>query len=424
MRYGFKCPLILAAAAAAVIYGITGFSFITGEEFEIPEISSVAAGAERVAAGEKEAAAPIVDAVGTAEITPTSEEVPEETAMAPAASEVISEETAKVPAADEEASDETPETPAASEVISEETTKAPATDEEASDEALDAPESGEEGIKEKEIPDESRTTDDTVIAGSSGEEDNVGESLAGDENIAAPEKQVPEVEMAAAATEKADVPTQPVAAVAVRPWENGVVHTATDTVDATYFADALFIGDSRTVGLSQYCPELDEQAEFYAKVSLTVKAALDKPFVKTEEGKKTVDEMLSDGRQFGKIYIMLGINEVAGGTDESFAADYETMINRIREKQPNAMIFIQSIMHVTKKKSDNDGHINNPRIDGRNAAIARLADAENGIYYVDINQAVDDGEGNLIGDLSFDEVHLKAVSYGLWYDFLKTHAHI
>ncbi|MCR4763003.1 MAG: acylhydrolase [Lachnospiraceae bacterium] len=191
-------------------------------------------------------------------------------------------------------------------------------------------------------------------------------------------------------------------------------------VDASFFDDALFIGDSRTVGLSEYCEELDERATFYAKISLTVKKALDLEFVKTEEGRKSIDTLL-DENDYGKIYVMLGLNEIGSGTAESFREDYRVMIDRIREKQPDAVIVIQGIMHVTKNKSNNDRSFNNPRINSRNEAIAGLQDARAGIYYIDPNEAFDDEEHHLTASLSFDDVHLKAASYGLWYEFLRQH---
>lgn len=415
MRFGYKCPLILTAAAAAVIYTVTGFSFINDVEPEIPEISRIAAVAETGAAPDVTDAPAQTETVQIRTETAAGED--EQDTVTAAVQGDTEDRDTKLPEK-EERNEDAPETGEPSETEAENENTAPGS-ESTADEAAPETDLSEAEAAQTEDP-------VTEISG----EDPAGtpaEAQTGAAEAAGDPEDVPEQEHqeAAALAQAAGPQAQPAAAEAgEKPWEKGVVHTATDTVDASYFADALFIGDSRTVGLSQYCPELDEQAEFYAKISLTVKAALDKPFVKTEDGKKTVDELLSDGRQFGKVYIMLGINEVAGGTDESFAAEYSAMIDRIREKQPNAMIFIQSIMHVTKRKSDNDGHINNPRIDSRNAAIARLADAEKGIYYVDINQAVDDGEGNLIADLSFDEIHLKAVSYGLWYDFLKTHAHV
>ena len=44
--------------------------------------------------------------------------------------------------------------------------------------------------------------------------------------------------------------------------------------------------------------------------------------------------------------------------------------------------------------------------------------------YVDMNEATDDENGALGHDLSFDNVHLKAKSYSLWYDYLKNHAFV
>ncbi len=187
-------------------------------------------------------------------------------------------------------------------------------------------------------------------------------------------------------------------------------------VDDDYFCDALFIGDSRTVGLSEYCEELDSRATFYSKVSLTIYTCMDKEFVKTDEGNISVDQALREN-QFGKIYIMLGLNEIGVGDTQYFKDAYEEVINRIIELQPDAIIYIQGIMHVAAKKSDHDKVFNNDVINERNAAIAELADQKR-IFYIDMNESVDDGNGNLDGSLSFDDVHLKASSYERWHEFL------
>ena len=190
-------------------------------------------------------------------------------------------------------------------------------------------------------------------------------------------------------------------------------------VDEDYFTDALFIGDSRTVGLSEYCEPLDSRATFYAKVSLTIYKVLDKPFVDTPSGTITIEQGLK-ANQFGKIYIMLGLNEIGTGTPESFAEEYANVVNRIRELQPDAIIYIQGIMHVTENKSSKDKYFNNDNINRRNEELAKLADNKT-IFYMDMNEAVDDENGNLIKDLSFDDVHLKASSYERWYQFLLDH---
>ena len=187
-------------------------------------------------------------------------------------------------------------------------------------------------------------------------------------------------------------------------------------VDEDYFTDALFIGDSRTVGLSEYCEPLDERATFYSKVSLTIYTVMDKEFVKTDEGKISVDAALREN-QFSKIYIMLGLNEIGTGDTEYFFNAYKEVIDRIMELQPDAIIYIQSIMHVTAEKAHGDKNFNNEKINARNEAIAQLADQKK-IFYIDMNEAVDDEDGNLDKSLSFDGVHLKASSYERWYEFL------
>ena len=147
---------------------------------------------------------------------------------------------------------------------------------------------------------------------------------------------------------------------------------------------------------------------------------MNKEFVKTEDGRKiTVDQALSE-HQFAKIYIMLGLNEIGTGNTEYFCNKYKEVLDRIRELQPDAIIYIQGIMHVTAHKSDNDKHFNNTNINERNEALSQFADNKT-IFYMDMNEAVDDENGNLIAELSFDDVHLKASSYQRWYEFLLNH---
>lgn len=197
--------------------------------------------------------------------------------------------------------------------------------------------------------------------------------------------------------------------------QEDIVYEFTE-VDDDYFSDALFIGDSRTVGLSEYCEALDSRATFYSRISLTIFDVLDKPFIKTDDGRITIEEALSR-EQYAKIYMMLGLNEIGTGNTEYFKKAYAEVLGRIRELQPDAIIYIQGIMHVTGKKSDSDKYFNNDYINERNAAIAELADQRD-VFYIDMNEAVDDEDGNLTEELSFDEVHLKASAYERWHEFL------
>lgn len=95
-------------------------------------------------------------------------------------------------------------------------------------------------------------------------------------------------------------------------------------------------------------------------------------------------------------------------------------MERIRQLQPDAVIFVEGIMKVTGNKDAEDPIFNNRNIEEKNAAIAKLADNQN-IFYIDVNEAVCDAEGNLNAEYTIDEVHLKAKYYELWKQFLLEH---
>lgn len=188
-------------------------------------------------------------------------------------------------------------------------------------------------------------------------------------------------------------------------------------VDERYFDDALFIGDSRTVGLSEYSNW--KNPVYYADVGLTVYHVFDKEIANVNGETMNIDQALQR-QKFGKIYIMLGINELGRGTTETFATKYSQVIGRIRELQPDAIIFIEGIMGVSKKKSDSDPIFNNKSIQERNTAIESLAD-NSSIYYIDVNQVIMDDSGGIPSEYTFDNVHLKAAYYSIWTNYLMEH---
>ena len=193
-----------------------------------------------------------------------------------------------------------------------------------------------------------------------------------------------------------------------------------------YFADALFVGDSRTVGLRDYGHI--ENASFFASVGLTVydmwdktipaKLAPEEPEAEPVTEQMTLEEVLAS-RHFGKIYFQIGINEMGTGTVDTFMKKYEEAVQRFQELQPDAIIYVEAIMKVGKEKSETDPIFNNAGITERNDRIAQLADGQK-IFYIDMNEVVCDEEGNLSAEQSFDQLHLYGGNYYLWVDFLKT----
>ena len=193
------------------------------------------------------------------------------------------------------------------------------------------------------------------------------------------------------------------------------------TVEDDYFKDALFIGDSRTVGLYDY-GGLEDTATFYASTGLTIYKLLDAEIVTVpgQKEKLTVEEALQQN-SFSKIYLMIGINEMGTGTVETFMEKYKEVVNRIQELQPNAIIYLQGIMKVTTERSSQGDYITNEGIEARNTEIEKLADYVK-VYYLDVNPLICDETGGMNPDYTFDGVHLKAQYVTIWKDFLKSHA--
>lgn len=187
-----------------------------------------------------------------------------------------------------------------------------------------------------------------------------------------------------------------------------------DTVDESYFDDALFIGDSRTVGLRDYT-DLSEHADFYCETSLTIYKVMEEEY----KGLGTVEEALAN-KDYGKIYLMVGINELGRGTTEDFMEKYTEVVDTLHELEPEAKIFIQGIMRVSGQKDSSDTIFNNSNINARNNAIATLADNSR-FFYIDMNEAVCDEEGNLNAEYTFDQIHLLGVYNDIWKQFLLEH---
>lgn len=171
--------------------------------------------------------------------------------------------------------------------------------------------------------------------------------------------------------------------------------------DPSYFDDALFIGDSRTVGLRDYGSL--QNATYYCDVGLAA-SKLDKASIASIVGGKT----------FGKVYIMLGINEV-GNDFEYTASKFRTVVDAVREYQPDATIYLCANLHVTAAAQQ--AGITNERIDYLNGKIKEFSDNKN-IFYIDINPLFDDGSGNLHPDCTGDGVHVFASYYKTWCEWL------
>ncbi len=173
-----------------------------------------------------------------------------------------------------------------------------------------------------------------------------------------------------------------------------------------YFDDALFIGDSRTVGIRDYGTL--KNADYFCNVGLQA-YQIDS----TTENGKTVWTFLNE-KQYGKIYVMLGINEVGNDIEVTLSA-YRKLIDGIKEVQPNALIFIQANLHVASFAETNV--ISNERINMLNSRLSELADNSK-VFFIDANPVFDNEYGALPDDMTSDGIHFLAKYYTIWCDWL------
>lgn len=187
----------------------------------------------------------------------------------------------------------------------------------------------------------------------------------------------------------------------------------------SYFNDAAFLGDSRTLGIYDYVG-LDG-ADFFCDNGMTIfKLFKDEGVTEQRTGQKVDLKKVLQERQYGKVYIMLGMNELGYGNTTMYLQEYMSVLQQIREWQPQAIIFIMANLHVSREKNNMETEFNNININDKNVASARLANGTD-IFYLDSNPVFTDSEGFLQSEMTFDGVHLYAKHYDKWRQFLLEH---
>lgn len=180
-----------------------------------------------------------------------------------------------------------------------------------------------------------------------------------------------------------------------------------------FFQDTLFIGDSRTMGLAEYADI--GGAVVFANTGMNIYRLYSlKNAVHDQE--PYLEDILAE-KQYRKIYLMLGINEL-GYDAEQTVKRYEEEVLKLSELQPEAKIVLEANLHVTKERSERDAIFNNENIDRINGNIRQIAE-KHGFSYIDVNEIFDDETGALNPECTHDEVHVLGKYYQQWADWIR-----
>lgn len=189
-------------------------------------------------------------------------------------------------------------------------------------------------------------------------------------------------------------------------------------VPDTYFENSLFMGDSRTQGLQYQCGV--SGATYMTDVGMNVGEYFDRKSIMVDGKMYTMADAAAMG-DYDKIYLMFGINEVGWIYEDIFIEDYKNIIESVKKAHPNAVVYVQSIIHCTEEKGEEDSIFGKKRINYYNRLLYKLAKKEN-VYYLNINESVIDEEtGVLPSGASNDGIHLNKKYCKKWLKYLKTH---
>ena len=156
----------------------------------------------------------------------------------------------------------------------------------------------------------------------------------------------------------------------------------------------------------------------YTNIGLMVDTAVTKKFVTNKKGEKIT--ILEDMRNknIDTVYIMLGINELGWVYNSIFIQKYEELIDKIKAIKPECEIILESIIPVTKTRSDKDSIYNNDKIVEYNKLIKQKK-KKKGIQYIDLVPILADQNGNLPENATPDGIHLNKEYCLKWLNCLK-----
>lgn len=192
-----------------------------------------------------------------------------------------------------------------------------------------------------------------------------------------------------------------------------------ETVDASFFDDAVFVGDSVSLKLSYYANSSGRlgNAKFLVQGSYGAANAVSNKLLMSWQGKKMDLESAVEATGAKKLFIMLGMNDIAiYGVDKTIN-NWRTMLGRILEKSPDIEIYIQSMTPIWT--GGEKGGLNNKRADQFNQALETFA-RENGYTYIDVASYMKDSTGGLAAKYCSDNyVHITTEGAKAWVNVLR-----
>lgn len=209
--------------------------------------------------------------------------------------------------------------------------------------------------------------------------------------------------------------------------------SANSEADSSCLDGAVFIGDSVTLKLKNYvtikrknAPAFFGKARFLAAGSMGSGNAL-KPLSKDSihpyyNGEKALLEDSVAKMGADKIYIMLGMNDIAIYGIDGAAENLETLALKIQKKSPNAQFYIQSVTPILMSKQKK--MLNNRNLEIYNEKLKGICKKQNW-QFIDLASAVRNTDGSLKPEYCSDPddlgVHFTDKACEVWIHCVLSH---
>lgn len=236
-----------------------------------------------------------------------------------------------------------------------------------------------------------------------------------------------------APTQPAPAQTSPTTAAAPSAGETAVGASEPERapgkpVDDSWFNDAVFVGDSVTLKLSYYCdsdPEALGDAQFFCAGSLGYGNSLwdiddptaVHPFYK---GANHLAEECAEQTGARKVFVMLGMNDVALYGVDGAISYADELFGRILARTPDVELYVQSVTPILSGHESGDW--NNETIREFNSRLESYCAAHK-YKFIDMYSVMADESGYLrseyCGDPGAQGIHFTDVACRKWIETLK-----
>ena len=179
---------------------------------------------------------------------------------------------------------------------------------------------------------------------------------------------------------------------------------AKGAVKEDYFDNTIFIGDSRTEGLILYSGVPNIKGFCYKGLSVDKLKTEKKITIPGYSGRYSCYEAI-ENTSYDNYYCMFGVNELGWVYTDVFIKEFNELLDFIREKNPDAMIYVESILPVTRASSERGDIYRQEKIDEYNEMLIEMCKNRKDVIYLDIAASVLGDDGYLPEEATTDGVH-------------------